>query len=102
MCRYPHVFGAAICMSGTYNVDRFYEGEFTDQLYLSSPVHFLPGLEGPQLDTLRSRFVLVTNPADDVAFHDEAESTLREGQSVADFQQILRRRYPKTVVRPRI
>ena len=46
MCRYPHVFGAAICMSGTYNVDRFYEGEFTDQLYLSSPVHFLPGLEG--------------------------------------------------------
>ena len=61
MCRYPHLFGAAICMSGTYNVERFYEGEFNDQLYLSSPVHFLPGLEGPQLDTLRSRFAILAS-----------------------------------------
>jgi esterase/lipase superfamily enzyme len=61
MCRYPHAFGSAICMSGTYNVDRFYEGEFNDQLYLSSPVHFLPGLEGPQLDTLRSRFAILAS-----------------------------------------
>jgi hypothetical protein len=47
------------------------------------------------------RPVLITNPADDVAFRDLAESTLGEGQSVAEFQHILRRRYPKTVVRPR-
>ncbi len=61
MCRYPHLFGAAICMSGTYRVERFYEGEFNDQLYLSSPVHFLPGLEGPQLDTLRGRFAILAS-----------------------------------------
>jgi esterase/lipase superfamily enzyme len=61
MCRYPHLFGAAICMSGTYSLERFYEGEFNDQLYLSSPVHFLPGLEGPQLDTLRSRFAVLAS-----------------------------------------
>jgi len=61
LCRYPHAFRAAICMSGTYNVDRFYEGEFTEQLYLSSPIHFLPGLEGPQLDTLRSRFAILAS-----------------------------------------
>jgi esterase/lipase superfamily enzyme len=61
MCRYPHLFGAAICMSGTYSIQRFYEGEFNDQLYLSSPNHFLPGLEGPQLDTLRSRFAVLAS-----------------------------------------
>jgi esterase/lipase superfamily enzyme len=61
MCRYPHMFGAAICMSGTYSLERFYEGEFNDQLYLSSPVHFLPGLEGPQLDTLRTRFAVLAS-----------------------------------------
>jgi esterase/lipase superfamily enzyme len=61
LCRYPHVFGTAVCMSGTYRVERFFDGEFNDQLYLSSPIHFLPGLEGPQLDTLRSRFVILAS-----------------------------------------
>jgi esterase/lipase superfamily enzyme len=61
LCRYPHVFGTAVCMSGTYRVERFFDEEFNDQLYLSSPVHFLPGLEGPQLDTLRSRFVILAS-----------------------------------------
>jgi esterase/lipase superfamily enzyme len=48
-------------MSGTYRVDRFYEGEFTDDLYYSSPVHFLPGLGGEQLDTLRHRFAILAS-----------------------------------------
>ena len=43
-------------MSGTYDIERFVGG-FTDDLYFSSPLHFLPGLEGPQLDLLRQRFV---------------------------------------------
>lgn len=60
LCRYPHAFGAAIGMSGTYRVERFFEGELNHDLYVSSPVHFLPGLEGPQLETLRSRFVVLT------------------------------------------
>lgn len=58
-CRYPDVFRAAICMSGTYEIQRFFDHHFNEDLYLSSAVHFVPGLEGPQLDLLRERFVLV-------------------------------------------
>ena len=36
-------------MSGTYDIEKFIGG-FTDDLYFSSPLHFLPGLEGPALD----------------------------------------------------
>jgi esterase/lipase superfamily enzyme len=61
LCRYPHLFGTAICMSGTYRVQRFFEDAFSDDLFFSSPVNFLPGLEGPQLDTLRTRFVLLAS-----------------------------------------
>jgi len=61
MCRYPHLFRTAICMSGTYGVDRFFEGHFNDDLYLASPVDFLPGLEGPQLDLLRTRFAILAS-----------------------------------------
>lgn len=61
LCRYPHAFGAAICMSGTYRVDRFFDPAFSEDLYLSSPTHFLPNLEGPQLDTLRTRFAILAS-----------------------------------------
>jgi esterase/lipase superfamily enzyme len=61
LCRYPDVFDRAVGMSGTYRVERFYEGQFTDDLYLSSPVHFLPDLDGPQLDTLRQRFAILAS-----------------------------------------
>jgi esterase/lipase superfamily enzyme len=61
LCRYPDVVQAAIGMSGTYKLERFYEGVFTQDLYLSSPVHFLPGLSGPQLDKLRERFVILAS-----------------------------------------
>ncbi len=27
MCRYPHAFRTAICMSGTYKVERFFDGQ---------------------------------------------------------------------------
>src|SRR5690242_11387115 len=59
VCRFPHLFGAAVCMSGTYAIERFIGGGFTDDFYFASPLHFLPGLEGPQLETLRSRFVVL-------------------------------------------
>ena len=59
LCRYPHVFRAAVGMSGTYRLQRFYDNHFTSDLYFASPVDFLPGLEGPQLDTLRQRFAIL-------------------------------------------
>jgi len=51
--------------------------------------------------TETQRPTLVTNPADDVAFRDAAEAALQEGQSVAELQEILRRTYPRAVVRAR-
>ncbi len=61
VCRFPDVFGAAVGMSGTYSLQRFYEDQWSDHLYYASPIHFLPGLEGPQLDRLRERFVLLAS-----------------------------------------
>lgn len=61
LCRYPHVIRAAVGMSGTYRIERFYDGDHTEHLYFSSPLQFLPGLDGPQLETLRQRFVIVAS-----------------------------------------
>lgn len=44
---------------------------------------------------------LVTNPAGDRDFQDAAEAALFDGQSVAELQRILRRAYPRAVVRAR-
>jgi hypothetical protein len=51
--------------------------------------------------TETQRPTLVTNPADDVAFREDAEAALVEGQSAAGLQSILRRSYPRAVVRAR-
>jgi esterase/lipase superfamily enzyme len=72
VCRYPDTFGAAVCMSGTYDLQRFYDHQFSDDLYFASPLHFLPGLEGPHLDLLRTRFVLFASGTG--AFEDIGES----------------------------
>ena len=61
ICRYPHLFGAAICMSGTYHVEQFIGGDTTEDWYFSSPLQFLPGLEGPALEALRRRFVVLAS-----------------------------------------
>jgi esterase/lipase superfamily enzyme len=61
VCRHPDVFRAAICMSGTYDMERFLKGRVTQDYQDSSPLHFLPLLSGPQLDHLRRRFVLLTH-----------------------------------------
>lgn len=60
VCRYPHLFRAAICMSGSYRLEKFI-GAFNDDLYYSSPLHFVPGLQGEQLDVLRQRSVVVAS-----------------------------------------
>jgi esterase/lipase superfamily enzyme len=59
LCRYPDVFSAAIGMSGSYRIERFYDEAWSQDLYLAAPLQFLPGLEGPQLDRLRQRFVVL-------------------------------------------
>ncbi len=60
LCRHPDAFRAAVGMSGTYDLEKWLDGEFYEDFYFSSPLHFLPGLgDGPQLDQLRRRFVLL-------------------------------------------
>lgn len=60
LCRHPDLFRAAICMSGSYNLEDFVRGHFTERFYFCSPWHFLPNLgEGRQLDLLRRRFALL-------------------------------------------
>ena len=63
LCRYPDVFGAAIGMSGTYDLVKFYDYVQTDDLYFASPLHFLPNLGGWQLDLLRQRFAIMATGA---------------------------------------
>lgn len=61
VCRFPDVFSTAIGMSGTYDLQKMYEGTFTEDFFYSSPIHFVPGLEGELLDRVRQRFVLLAS-----------------------------------------
>lgn len=72
LCRYPDVFSAAIGMSGSYRIERFYDQASGQDLYFSAPLQFLPGLEGPQLDLLRRRYVVLA--AGEGAWEDIGES----------------------------
>jgi len=69
--RWPHLFRSAICMSGTFDIEQLIGG-FTTDLFYSSPLHFLPGMEGPDLDRLRERFVYL--PSGSGAWEDVGES----------------------------
>jgi esterase/lipase superfamily enzyme len=61
LCRYPDVFRAAVGMSGSYRIERFYDGAWTQDLYYAAPLQFLPGLEGAQLDRLRTRMAILAS-----------------------------------------
>jgi esterase/lipase superfamily enzyme len=61
LCRFPNVFQSAICLSGTYDLERFLDRERPDDFYYSSPLHFLPHLRGDTLEALRRRFVLLAS-----------------------------------------
>jgi esterase/lipase superfamily enzyme len=59
-CRYPWLFRAAIGMSGTYDLERLFSFQGTADYYFASPICFMAGLgEGPVLDALRRRFILM-------------------------------------------
>lgn len=67
LCRFPDVFSNALCMSGTYDLQRFLQPEagveagMTRDFQHASPLHYLPYLEGARLDRLRGRFALLAS-----------------------------------------
>jgi esterase/lipase superfamily enzyme len=72
VCRHPDAFRLAIAMSGTYDLSKYLEGRFIQDFYFASPLHFLPGLEGPQLEKLRKRQILL--PSGEGDYEDIGES----------------------------
>ena len=59
VCRHPDAYRMAIAMSGTYDLSKYLDGRFNQDFYFCSPLHFLPKLDGPLLDQLQSRFILL-------------------------------------------
>ena len=59
VCRHPDAYKMAIAMSGTFDLSKYLHGQMFADFYFSSPLHYLPDLEGPQLDMLRQRFFLI-------------------------------------------
>ncbi len=61
VCRYPHIFRAAIGMSGTYDLEKLMGFKGNADYYLSTPLQFLPNLEpGEMLSKLQSRFIVLS------------------------------------------
>jgi len=60
VCRYPDVFTKALCMSGTYDLQRFLHADPNDDFWYASPVHWLGNLQDEDhLTRLRERFVVL-------------------------------------------
>ena len=58
LCRYPEVFSAAICMSGTFDIARFLNGAPSADYFWASPVHGIDSLPADHLEDLRARQVI--------------------------------------------
>ena len=62
VCRFPDVFKLAICMSGTFDLRRFFPGPVGADYYESSPLNFVPAMEdGETFDRLRQRLVVLAS-----------------------------------------
>jgi esterase/lipase superfamily enzyme len=72
VCRHPDAYRLAIAMSGTFDLSKYLEGRFNTDFYFSSPLHYLPRLEGPLLDLLRTRLILL--PSGEGDYEDIGES----------------------------
>lgn len=60
ICRHPDLFSHAICLSGTYDIEKWLDGQWFDEFYHQCPIQFVPGLsEGDHLNRLRQRYVLL-------------------------------------------
>ena len=57
----PWDFGKLIALSGVYDVRRFFDGFYNQDVYFSNPVDFLPNLhDGAALDALRRTQIVLT------------------------------------------
>lgn len=72
VCRHPDVYRMAIAMSGTFDLSKHLDGTMNQDFYFSSPLHYLPDLQGPQLELLRTRFILL--PSGEGNYEDIGES----------------------------
>ena len=72
VCRHPDAYKMAIAMSGTFDLSKYLHGQMFSDFYFSSPLHYVPGLSGPQLDMLRQRFILI--PTGEGRWEDIGES----------------------------
>ena len=59
VCRHPDAYKLAIAMSGTFDLSKYLNGKFNQDFYFSSPLHYLPDLEGDSLRALQRRLVLL-------------------------------------------
>ena len=59
LCRFPDVFRAAGGHERHYRIQKFLDHQFSQDLFFASPLDFLPGLEGEQLDVLRTRLAVI-------------------------------------------
>ncbi len=59
ICRHPDAFAHALCLSGKYDFEDYFEGAPPPlDFHYASPLHFLPYLDDPDhLALLRRRFV---------------------------------------------
>ncbi len=63
-CRFPDIFHRALGMSGTWNLLRFLGSDhYNEEYFVSSPLQFVPTLDGIHLDELRKRFILLASGA---------------------------------------
>lgn len=72
VCRHPDAYTMAIAMSGTFDLSKYLDGRMYEDFYYSSPLHFLPNLEGELLEALRRRFILL--PSGEGEWEDIGES----------------------------
>lgn len=63
ICRHPDLFSHALCLSGTYELSKFLDGDMDEAWYFASPLHFLPNVpeDHPTLAKLRERFILLAH-----------------------------------------
>ncbi len=74
LCRLPHVFRAAIGLSGIYDLSKYLTSGFTPALESVSPLHWLPALpEGSRAERLRHRFVALATGEGDYESPSESE-----------------------------
>ena len=61
LCRYPDTFRNAICMSGTFDLERFMDGPVNDHFQWASPIHHVHTLDHEHLEQLRRRSVILAS-----------------------------------------